>query len=305
MKGRYTLSREDYRERLVLKYNHYIMEEITNGCLGIGEQQTDYLLCAWDIDTLPTLIKQDDKRYQYNQWAYSWSQVSCTIFAAAWMLSDLKNYEFSEAQLKEMDELSYTRWRIRGEWWYVQSAVKCVADWWNDSELSKTMGKVAYYRIDKYNNEVIQWALDKLYTLDTNYQGNYNYNQDYKEDWILDGTEFGAATYGHSIWIISENWKRSVKDNYKGRKYNIYELAHPISEISCYGSFLYIYTNAMDLEEIKRLNEIKTKLLVWIPNNSELRHLTNSKGYQAKLHDMNNTFREWLDYVDNKLKEVE
>jgi hypothetical protein len=29
------------------------------------------------------------------------------------MLSDLKNYEFSEAELKEMDELSYTRGRIR------------------------------------------------------------------------------------------------------------------------------------------------------------------------------------------------
>ena len=128
------------------------MEEF-NGCLGIWEQVTDYQLCEWDIDTLPELTKQDEVIYQYNQWKRSRSQVSCTIFAAAWMLSDLKNFEFSEAQLKEMDELSYTRGRIRWQWWYVQSAVKCVADRWNESDLSKTHWKVAYYRIGKYDND--------------------------------------------------------------------------------------------------------------------------------------------------------
>ena len=196
------------------------MEEIENGCLGIWEQQTDYLLCEWDIDTLPTLTKQDDKRYEYNQLAYSWSTVSCTIFAAAWMLSDLKNYEFSEAQLKEMDDMSYTRGRTKWQWWYVQSAVKCVADRWNESDLSKKYWKVAYFRIGKYDNDTIQWALDKLYTLDTNYNGNAKYNQDYKADWILDGTEFWVSTYWHSVGVISYEWKRSVKDNYKWRKYN-------------------------------------------------------------------------------------
>lgn len=281
------------------------MEKSELGCLWIWEQVTDYLLCEWDIDTLPTLYKQDSKRFEYNQYAYSWSTVSCTIFAAAWMLSDLKNYEFSEAELKEMDELSYTRGRIRGEWWYVQSAVKCVADWWNNSELSKKHGKTAYYRIGKYSEDVIQWALDKLYTLDTNYNWNAKYNQDYKADWVLDWTSFWTATYGHSVGIISDNWKRSVKDNYKGRKYNIYELKHPIGEISCFWSFLYIYTNVIDLEEVKRLNEIKTKLLVWIPNNSELWHLTNSPEYKDRLHKMNDTFREWLDFIDKKLKEAE
>lgn len=31
---------------------------------------------------------------------------------------------------------------------------------------------------------------------------------------MLDGTDFGAATYGHSVGIINENGQRSVKDNY-------------------------------------------------------------------------------------------
>lgn len=278
------------------------MEEIENGCLGIWEQVTDYQLCEWDIDTLPELTKQDEVIYQYNQWKRSWSQVSCTIFAAAWMLSDLKNYEFSEAQLKEMDELSYTRWRIRGQWWYVQSAVKCVADRWNNSECSKTHWKVAYYRIGKYDNDTIQWALDKLYTLDTNYNGNSSYNQDYKADWVLDGTDFGASTYGHSIGVINQNWKTCIKDNYYGRKYNIYELKNKIGDIKCYGSFLYIYTNVENLEEIKRLNEFKSALLVAIEQNSKLWHLTNDKNYQAILHYANEKNRAKVKDIDEELR---
>lgn len=277
------------------------MEEIKNGCLWLWEQATDYLLCDGDIDTLPELSVKDKKRYEYNQNKWSWSTVSCTIFAAAWMLSDLKNYEFSEAELKEMDELSYTRWRIRWEGWYVQSAVKCVADRWNNSELSKTMWKVAYYRISKYSNEVIQDALDKLYTLDTSYQGNSNYNKDYKEDWILDGTDFGTATYGHSIDIIWENGSRSVKDNYYGRLYNIYKLKNNISDIKCYGSFLYIYVDVENLKEVKRLNEMKVLTLRMIEDNSSMWHLTNDENYRVKLHDMNERHRAKLKDIDEQL----
>lgn len=277
------------------------MEEF-NWCLGIGEQITDYMLCEWDLDTLPELTKQDDKRFQYNQWAWSWSQVSCTIFAAAWMLSDLKNYEFSEAQLKEMDELSYTRGRIRGQWWYVQSAVKCVADRWNESDLSKQHGKVAYYRISKYSSDIIQWALDKNYTLDTNYNGNSKYNQDYKADWILDGTDFWASTYGHSIGVINQNWKNCIKDNYYGRKYNIYELKNKIGDIKCYGSFLYIYTNVVDLERVKRLNELKTECLNCITSLWNIWHMTNDKNFQWVLHYTADKLRAKVKDCDDELK---
>ena len=87
------------------------MEEFELWCLGTGEELTDYQLCDWD--ELPKLYKQDSIRYQYNQANQDWSKKSCTIFSAMWALSDLKNYEFSLAQLKEVDELSYERWRVR------------------------------------------------------------------------------------------------------------------------------------------------------------------------------------------------
>ena len=277
------------------------MEELENGCLGIWEQLTDYLLCEWDIDTLPELPIKDKKRYEYNQNKWEWSRKSCTIFAAAWALSDLKNYEFSEAELKSMDDLSYERGRIKWEGWYVQSAVKCVADRWNESELSKKYWKVAYYRISKYEDNTIQWALDKLYTLDTNFNGNSNYNKDYKTDWILNGTEFWAATYGHSVGIIWENGERSVKDNYYWRQYNIYGLEHKISEIKCYGSYLYIYVDVDNLKEVKRLNEMKVLTLRMIEDNSTMRHLTNDENYRVKLHNMNERHRAKLKDIEEQL----
>ena len=272
------------------------MEEVL-GCLWIGEQDTDYTLCEWFEDVLPTLYNQDEVRYFYNQYQRDWSQVSCTIFAAAGMLSDLMNYQFSESELKEMDELSYTRGRIRGQGWYVQSAVKCVADRWNE----KMDRKVAYYRISKYDDDIIEAIIDKYYTLDTNYYWNKKYNED-KRDWVLDWTDFGASTYWHSIDIIKNEWKRCVKDS--GSTNQIYELKNPISKIKCYGNFLYLYTKVKEdaLEDVKRLNEMKTRIERMIEDNSAMWHLSNDWAYRTKLHEMNEKNRVKLADIETQLK---
>lgn len=266
-------------------------------CLWLGEQDTDYTLCTGMEDVLPTLYQQDEVRYFYNQYQWDWSQVSCTIFAAAGMLSDLMNYKFSEAELKEMDNMSYERWRVKGQWWYVQSAVKCVADWWN----KKMKEKVAYYRVSKYDDDVIESVLDKYYTMDTNYNGNKKYNED-KRDWVLDWTEFWASTYWHSVDIIRNEGKRCVKDS--GSTNQIYELKHKISEIKCYWSFLYFYTKVKEdaLEDVKRLNEMKTLTERMIEDNSAMWHLTNDWDYKKKLHEMNEANRMKLKDIEEQLK---
>jgi hypothetical protein len=74
---------------------------------------TDYQLCNGNEYLLPILYKKDEIRFEYNQGNQDWSRNSCTIFAAIGMLSDLINYEFSLDEIKEVDELSYTRGRIR------------------------------------------------------------------------------------------------------------------------------------------------------------------------------------------------
>ena len=275
------------------------MEE--NGCLGTWVQPTDYLI-EWFEDNLPTLYQQDEIIYEYNQFNQKWSTKSCTIFSAVWAISDLFNYQFSLDEIKEIDDKSYSLGRIKDHWWWVQSAVKLVADWWNEKH--SDLGKVAYYMVDLTNDDLVADILAKGYTLMTNYQGNATYNKDYKADLILNGTEFGNSTYGHAVNVRNIKGKRSVKDSSYGTSYNIYELEHLLREIKCYSSNWYIYTKVSEdaLEEIKRLNELKTKIVQVIELNSSLWHLVNDGNYQIKLHEMNEANRKKLKTVEELLK---
>ena len=286
------------------------VEEIkeTEWCLGIWEEDTDYLLCAWNIDIIPTLFEKDEVRFEYNQWANDWSRVSCTIFAAIGMLSDLINYEFSEEQIKEVDELSYNNpkypsIRNRWHWWYVKYAVDLVADWYNNSELSKKYGKVAYYRINKYDDELIEGIIWKLYTIDWNHCVTAEYTKD-KKDWMIDGTNFGVQTNWHSVDVIQYKWQRSVKNSYKWSKNNIYWLKNKLSAITNFGNYFYVYTLVKEdnYERIKELNEFKTLLVQTIENNSAMWHKTKDVNYQKKLNEMNNANRQKLKDIDEQLK---
>lgn len=283
-----------------------------DGCLGDWAEATDFLLCNWDGDLLPKLFQQNDMRFEYNQSEQEWSLVSCTIFAAMWMLADLMDYDFTLDELEYVDSLSYAAGRVKWKWWYVKSAVKLVADWWNSKpELTSKYWKVAYYRISKYDDDIIDEAIQKNYTLDTNFWTSTKYSKDYREDAVLDWTEFGYNTNWHSTCIISNKGIRSVKDSYKWRKTynwkkdcNIYELANPLSKISCYGPSLYIYTKVSEdnYERVKELNEFKTLLVQTIANNSAMWHKTRDVNYQKKLNEMNNANRKKLADIDEQLK---
>ena len=274
------------------------MEENKLWCLGDGAESRDYLLCEWDTDLLPTLVRKDEVRYEYNQYKYSWSYVSCTIFAAVGMISDLFNYKFTYDEIREIDELSYTRGRVRWQWWFVQSAVKLVADWWNE----KMDRKVAYYRIAKTNDSIVEDALDKLYTLDWNYCPTKEYNED-KADWMLDGTEFWKQTNWHSVCVVKKGWQRSIKDS---GSVPYYWVRNKISQISNYWPSLYIYVPVNDnLEEVKRLNEFRTNLLLAIETNSKMWNQTNDENFRVKLHDMNERNRAKLKDCEEQLKKYQ
>ena len=291
----YNRSKEDFRELLYAKYKP--MEENVLWCLGDWAENTDYVLCNGDSDLLPPLVKKDEIRYSYNQYKNKRSYVSCTIFAAVWMLSDLMNYEFSYDEIKEIDELSYTRWRIRGQWWYVQSAVKLVADRWNE----KMDRKVAYYRISKYDNEIIENVIGKLYTIDWNMHPTKEWSED-RKDWMIDGTDFGTQTSWHSVGVVKKDWQRSVKDS---GSMPYYWLKNKLSAITNFWAYFYVYVPVEDnLERIKKLNEMKAKIVNWMGVNSELWHLSWSEEHKNKLHDMNDFYREWLSYIDGELKSL-
>ena len=283
------------------------MEEKTMWCLGIWEADTDYQLCNWDIDLIPNLVKKDEIRFEYNQWNQEWSRNSCTIFAAIWMLSDLINYEFSLKEIKEVDELSYQpnpkyHTRTRGDGWYVKDAVDLVADRYNNSKLSEKYWKVAYYRISKYDNDIIEDIIDKLYTIDWNHWLTAEYTRD-RKDWMVDGTNFWINTNWHSVDIINYHWQRSVKNSYKWTENNIYGLKNKLSAITNFGEYFYVYTLVKEdnLEDFKRLNEFKSALLVAIELNSKLWHLTNDTNYQSILHYVNEKHRKKVKDIDEQL----
>lgn len=277
-------------------------------CLGIGEEDTDYVLCNWDIDLLPELYQQDNIRYEYNQWNQSWSRVSCTIFAAMWMVSDLMNYEFSLAELKEVDNLSYEKWRIKGQGWWVKNAVDLVCKWWNEKHWD--LWKIAYYRVNKYS-DMTDKILQKWYTMVTNFCPTVEYCRDYYlEDAILDWYEFWTKANWHAIDVIWDN-HRAIKDSYKWRKTadgkkdcNIYELKNPIAKLTNYGSYLYVYTKVAEdnMAEIKRLNEIKAKCNVIIDHLGELWHMVNDTNFQWILHYTANKLRGKINDANEQLK---
>lgn len=259
-------------------------------CLGIWEEDTDYVLCEWDIDLLPTLYEKDEIRYEYNQWEEDWSRVSCTVFAAIWMLSDLINYEFSKKEIKQADDLSYNNpkyphLRLPWHWWYVKDAVECVADWYNSSELSKKYWKVAYYRISKYNTDLLEWVINKLYTIEWNHCVTAEYTKD-KQDWMIDWTDFWTQTNWHAVDVINYKGQRSVKNSYKGSKNNIYGLKHNLSAITNFGNYFYVYTLVKEdnFEEVKRLNEIKSECNLLIEHLWKLYHLVNDANFRWILH---------------------
>ena len=56
------------------------------------------------------------------------------------------------------------------------------------------------------------------------------------------------------------------------------------------------------LEEVKRLNKMKTLTENMIADNSEMWHLTNDAAYRTKLHNMNDLHRKKLIDIENQLK---
>ena len=291
----YSWSKEDFRELLYAKYKP--MEENILWCLWDWAENTDYVLCNGDSDLLPPLVKKDEIRFSYNQYKNKRSYVSCTIFAAVGMISDLFNYEFSYDEIKEIDELSYERGRVRWQWWFLQTAVKLVADRWNE----KMDRKVAYYRISKNSDELIEYAINNLYTIDWIMCPTKEWNED-RRDWMIDGTDFWTSTNWHSLDIVCKEWQRTVKDS---GSTPYYWLKNKLSAMSNFWPSFYVYVPVNDnLERVKKLNEMKAKIVKWMEINSELWHLSWSEEHKNKLHDMNNFYRDWLSYIDGELKSL-
>lgn len=261
------------------------MEEI-NGCLWLWAESTDFLLSWWEVENLPELTQQDTKIFEYSQ---GWTP-HCTLYSAIGAVSDLFNYQFLQKEIDEIVDESYKRGRIRWEWWYIKSAVNLVADYWNEHH--SDLWKVVYYRVSLYDTELVDKILTKNYTLCSWFRWNQKYNSDFKEDWILNWTTFGTATYGHAVSWIGRLGKRYIKDNYKWRKSwklptNVYQVEHTPAELvkgNTYYADAYLYVKVNNEAEVRRLETLKTECLNCIEWLQAIYHLVNDTNFQWILH---------------------
>lgn len=285
------------------------MEKEIEWCLGIWKADTDYVLCDGDTDLLPKLYKKDETRFTYNQYKNDWSYVSCTIFAAVGMASDLTNYQFSYDEIKEIDDSSYDNpdylhIRKKGQGWYVADAVNHIRKWWNKNDkLVKKYWKLASYCINKYNDDVIENVINNLYTIDWNLNSNKQRAED-RKDLMIDWTDFWKQTNWHSVDIICKDGQRSVKDSWS---IPYYWLKHKLSEISNIGTFFYVYTLVSEdnYEEIKRLNEIKAECNLLIEHLWKLYHLVNDTNFRWILHYTADKLRSKISDCNLMLKKLQ
>lgn len=285
-------------------------EDVVDGCLWLGHEDTDFLMDWAEADVLPELPKLDQVRYEYNQSAQDWSKQSCTIFSPMWAISDLINRKWTLAELKEVDELSYTKWRTRGKWWYVKSWVDCAVSWFNSKpELVNKYWKLMYKYIPTTDSETINKLIKKNYWICTGFYWDTAFSNDYYYDAILDWNKF-TQVWWHAVTVVDNNWKRSVKDNYAWRCWknkipnNYYEVKHELKDINTWHNWCYVIYSVKDAnaDEIKRLEWIKTKCNNIITQLWELYNSVNDKTFQNELHTFADKLRKKISDANEQLQ---
>lgn len=277
-------------------------EKVINGCLWDWATNRDWILSSEEIKVLPELEKQDDIIFEYNQTGTP----HCTLYSALGALSDLFNREITQKQIDETVEESYKRGRIRWEGWYVKDAVNLACDMWMKWYPDE---KVAYYRISNADDDTIQNLLNKGYSVCTGFQGNSEYQRDREDNGQIDKSKFWVKSYWHAISLRrTAKWNRTVKDNYKGRKTNLYGIIPTISDMMWDGTWHYSSYVIIKLksdtdikEDIKRLEEMKSMLTQMCADNSRMRELTNDEVYREELHKLNEMHRSKLKDIEREL----
>lgn len=273
-----------------------------DGCLWDWYESTDFLLTEADIYTLPELYTQDTIRYNYNQWKQDWSKKSCSIFAAVWAMSDLKNYKFSLDEIKEIDDESYKRGRVQGQGWYTKNAFALTCERRNKHFPEDP---AAYYAVLFSNDEKCNMVMEKNYNLGVSFNYTADYVADYWENWEIDRAKSGQKKLiGHCVNEIIKDERKQTKDNYDWSKSQYVKINVSNADLYkawIYHTWAYLFTNVKEdnIGEVKRLEKVKTACLNALEYNSQLWNATNDSNTKKRLHDMN----EWI--RNNNLKYIE
>ena len=238
---------------------------IKDGILWV-DSDDDYLVGSI---TIPNMELQDILIYEYNQWKSN----DCTLYSALGCLWDLFNYKFTSEEIKEINDLSYKMGRVRGKGRWTFKWFKCVRNRWNNKYPDKT---VKYFKMNIDSEDFLK-AISFGYSIGCTYKWNSKYNNDFKDDGIVQWKKFWLSTYWHATRVKkrkhNEDHHIKVIDSYAWRKYNIYEIPNLLKlvDTGVFSSLAYMFIPDERIAKTGRQLKLEVKLEATKISNSELR----------------------------------
>lgn len=253
--------------------------EIINWTIEVYNEQ-DYLAGELVIPGSRKNFWKDKVQFNQNTLDLYW----CVYHAGTWCIADEKEFNYKEF-LKECKANKYNYWYKDWKGMYVYKGCDMVRKLWNKENPED---QLITHRV-ALNSDTFFEALNKGYSVHTGYRGNAKYNED-KADWELNGTEFGPATYWHSIRITKE-CSEYVVDNYIGAtKHNIYKIDDLVDLVKnkVFFNNWYIYLFKNDIMETQNpdITLIEKAINEWITKDKSLLEDVNTGKYHPELRNL-------------------
>lgn len=210
--------------------------EIANWMLWTGTKESDYILFWSTLDAIKLAPKVDDTLMVDNQYTRLWGKLRmfCTWFNPMMSVCSIYNYEpddefWEEYRQFAQDEYGYQE----GVWNYTSTWVDCARSFWNKKNPDS---KVVSYRREFTSQEMID-VLNKWYWIIVSFKWNWNYNNDYMWDAVLNGRQRWDSTYGHVTCIYKIGSQYYVIDSKAGASYNTYKIVNSFEKLVEGGNF--------------------------------------------------------------------
>ena len=273
-----------------------------DGMYGVGESTRDWLLWS-DVDPVDLAPMQDLNVVEYNQYSQlGWKlRSACTIMWPLTALSTMYNIEFNDQELEDYFDNSHLE---EGKGWYTQAGVDYAVKHRNKKFPNQ---KVVYVRTAVFSDEFWE-AYNKNYAIVVSFRGNRAYNEDYKTDSILHGSEYWKPIYWH-VTCRYKGWKDGiyVLDTAEGRTYNRYQIMKAQELMNKY-YYPACYVIVPDPSFTPKPNpmddkQLQASIMMQYINNKIL-YMTGEDEEKKLAASLNRTLRDMYDIDDEKVEEA-
>lgn len=253
--------------------------DIINWTIEVYNEQ-DYLAGELIIPKARKSFWKDKVQFNQNEIDPYW----CVYHTWTWCIADEQKFDYKSFLLKCKSN-KYDYWFVDWKGMYVYKGCDMVRHLWNKENPED---QIITHRV-AINSDTFFEALNKGYSIHTGYRGNKKYNED-AYDWELNGTEFGPATYWHSIRITKKG-DEYVVDNYIGLvEHNIYkidDLKKLVKNRVFFNSwYIYLFKNDIMKEQNPDIALIEKAINEWITKETSLLDDVKAGKYHPELRNL-------------------